>query len=480
MAPLSRSSVEIESERHSTSSGIQQSSASSKSKKLKLIHLIFLIYFEVSGGPFGEEPAVQKGGPLVALLGFIIFPFVWSIPEALLTAELATAYPDNGGYVVWATAAFGPFWGFLMGWWKWLNGVIGNAAYPALCLDYLKIIFPAFGHGSIRMVGILVYTLASSYLNFMGLTIVGWTAVTLGLVSLIPFYIMFFFSIPKLKPSRWGARPKGSVDWTTFFWNLNFWDSVSTLAGEVEHPQRTFPRALLCAGLLTCVGYIVPLLAATGALELKKESWSNGYLAEAAGEIAGAWLKYWIEVGAVLSTVGLFEAQMSSTSFQLLGMAKIGLLPACMAKRSTYNTPLLGFLVSAGATLVLSYLKFETIVKAANFVYSCGMLLEFASFLRLRRKFPELSRPYRVPVGIHVLTVICAMPMAFLIFVMAQNRLVIYVLGFSVTVVGILAYLLMNVCKKRNWMEFAVTEVSRLQSLPENQTEAKTESNGSV
>lgn len=64
-------------------------------KKLTLVPLVFLIYFEVAGGPFGEEPAVQAGGPLLAILGFLIFPFIWSVPEALITAELSTAFPGN-------------------------------------------------------------------------------------------------------------------------------------------------------------------------------------------------------------------------------------------------------------------------------------------------------------------------------------------------------------------------------------------------
>lgn len=43
---------------------------------------------------------------------FVLGWQVWSVPEALITAELATAFPENGGYVVWVTAAFGEFWGF--------------------------------------------------------------------------------------------------------------------------------------------------------------------------------------------------------------------------------------------------------------------------------------------------------------------------------------------------------------------------------
>ncbi|CAL1378472.1 unnamed protein product [Linum trigynum] len=74
-----------------------------KEKQLTLIPLIFLIYFEVAG----KEPTVQAARPLYAILGFLIFPFIWSIPEALITAELSTAYPGNGGFVIWADRAFG-------------------------------------------------------------------------------------------------------------------------------------------------------------------------------------------------------------------------------------------------------------------------------------------------------------------------------------------------------------------------------------
>ncbi|KAD4531214.1 hypothetical protein FH972_027310 [Carpinus fangiana] len=109
-------------------------------KKLALIPLVFLIYFEVAGGPYGEESAVGAAGPLFAILGFIIFPFIWSIPEALVTAELATTFPGNGGFVIWAHRAFGPFWGSLMGSWKFLSGVINLASYPVLCIDYLKLV----------------------------------------------------------------------------------------------------------------------------------------------------------------------------------------------------------------------------------------------------------------------------------------------------------------------------------------------------
>lgn len=84
----------------------------SNAKKVSVLPLVFLIFYEVSGGPFGVEDSVGAAGPLLALLGFLVFPLIWSIPEALITAEMGTMFPENGGYVVWVSSALGPFWDF--------------------------------------------------------------------------------------------------------------------------------------------------------------------------------------------------------------------------------------------------------------------------------------------------------------------------------------------------------------------------------
>ncbi|KAJ0964430.1 hypothetical protein J5N97_029552 [Dioscorea zingiberensis] len=214
------------------------------SQKVSIIPLVFLIFYEVSGGPFGIEDSVQAAGPLLAILGFLVFPFIWSIPEALITAELGTMFPENGGYVVWVSSSLGPFWGFQQGWMKWLSGVIDNALYPVLFLDYLKASYHIFEGGLPRTLAVLILTVALTYMNYRGLTIVGWVAVCLGVFSILPFIVMGFVAIPKLRPSRWLVVDIHNVDWTlylnTLFWNLNYWDSISTLAGEVQNPKRTF------------------------------------------------------------------------------------------------------------------------------------------------------------------------------------------------------------------------------------------------
>jgi len=51
-------------------------------------------------------------GPLLTLLNFLVFPFIWSVFEALIIAKIITIFPENGGYLIWVSTALGPYWGF--------------------------------------------------------------------------------------------------------------------------------------------------------------------------------------------------------------------------------------------------------------------------------------------------------------------------------------------------------------------------------
>lgn len=148
-----------------------------RKRPLSLLPLVAIIFYEVSGGPFGSEESVSTGGPFLAILGFIILPLVWAVPEALVTAELGTTFPENSGYVAWVTAAFGPFWGFLEGFLSWVSGVTDNAVYPVLFLSYLQAALPVLGSGWPRIAFLTCFSVALSYFNFRGLNVVGKAAV---------------------------------------------------------------------------------------------------------------------------------------------------------------------------------------------------------------------------------------------------------------------------------------------------------------
>ncbi|ESQ33644.1 hypothetical protein EUTSA_v10007550mg [Eutrema salsugineum] len=436
--------------------------ATNSTHKVSMLPLVFLIFYEVSGGPFGAEGSVNAAGPLLALIGFIIFPFIWCVPEALITAEMSTMFPINGGFVVWVSSALGPFWGFQVGWMKWLCGVIDNALYPVLFLDYLKSAVPVLSTGSPRAASILILTLLLTYLNYRGLTIVGWTAVFMGVFSMLPFAVMTLVSIPKLEPLRWLVTDLGDVNWNlylnTLFWNLNYWDSVSTLAGEVANPSQTLPKALYYGVIFVALSNFLPLLAGTGAIPLNRELWTDGYLAEVAGIIGGGgWLRLWVQVAAATSNMGMFIAEMSSDSFQLLGMAEIGMIPEVFAKRSRYGTPLLGILFSASGVLLLSGLSFQEIVAAENLLYCGGMVLEFIAFVRLRMKYPAASRPYKIPVGNFGSVLICVPPILLICSVVVLSTLKVGAVSFVMVIIGFLIKPCLNHMDRKKWVRFSVS-----------------------
>ncbi|XWS55125.1 hypothetical protein CRYUN_Cryun10bG0148100 [Craigia yunnanensis] len=431
-----------------------------KYQKVSIIPLVFLIFYEVSGGPFGVEDSVQAAGPLLALLGFLLVPFIWSIPEALITAELGTMFPENGGYVVWVSSALGPYWGFQQGWMKWLSGVIDNALYPVLFLDYLKSAIPALEGGLPRTIAVLVLTLALTYMSYRGLTIVGWVAILLGVFSLLPFIFMGIVAIPKLKPSRWLVVELGYIDWglylNTLFWNLNYWDSISTLAGEVENPSKTLPKALFYAVILVVFGYFFPLLIGTGAIPLDRQLWTDGYFSDIAKMLGGVWLLTWIQAAAALSNMGMFLAEMSSDSFQLEGMASQGMLPELFAKRSRYGTPLVGILFSASGVLLLSWLSFQEIVAAENFLYCFGMIMEFIAFVKLRIDRPAESRPFKIPVGTAGAILMCILPTLLILVVLAFASLKVMVISTVAVMIGLVVEPCLRYSEKKRWFRFSM------------------------
>ena len=110
---------------------------SSALQKASLFYLVFVMFSYTTGGPFGLEDMVTTSGPGLTLIYLLVLPFFWCIPVSLVSAELTTAMPVEGGFYRWTRAAFGDFWGFLAGWWNWSASFLLGGAYAVLFTDYL-------------------------------------------------------------------------------------------------------------------------------------------------------------------------------------------------------------------------------------------------------------------------------------------------------------------------------------------------------
>jgi len=126
---------------HSEPPGEPPRPTRASSRKLGTLAVLAIVFFNVSGGPLGSEGLVFYGGPLPGLLTLMGIGVFFSLPQSLMTAELSSAFPDNGGYSLWVQAAFGDFWAVQESYWSWFSGVVDSALYPVLLYSSVAEIF---------------------------------------------------------------------------------------------------------------------------------------------------------------------------------------------------------------------------------------------------------------------------------------------------------------------------------------------------
>src|SRR5690348_7632314 len=115
-------------------------------RRISLAPFVALLYAYCAGGPFGFEAMVSTSGPGMSLIFMLLVPWLFSVPMALATAEMATAMPVEGGFYRWSRAAFGDFWGFECGWWNWTGTFLMSGAYGVMLADYAAQVLPITNH----------------------------------------------------------------------------------------------------------------------------------------------------------------------------------------------------------------------------------------------------------------------------------------------------------------------------------------------
>lgn len=383
---------------------------------LGVAQLTMVIWYNVSGGAFGVEESVRSAGFLASILGFAIMPLVWSLPEALVTAELGCAYPEAAGGVAWVEEAFGSAAGWQAGWLGWVAGATDNAIYPVLFLDYASQLgFSSSTQdlsASLRFLLLALTTALLGYLNWRGLHIVGNMSIVIGALSMAPFVAMVLIGMFKVDPSRWLQIPEqdthagldsnsgafgllfnSAILWrplfNCLFWNLNSYDSTASYAAEVRDAGFVLPRSLMWGFALMMVGYLLPLMVAIGATDSEPVDWIDGYLTTAAEEIGGKWLGGWVVFAAGVSNIALFEAELSADAFQLMGMAERGFVPKIFAARSRHGTPTFGILLGVAVIIAMGSFDLEELIEMLNFNYAISLLMEYAAFVKLRICKPD-------------------------------------------------------------------------------------------
>jgi amino acid transporter len=401
-----------------------------RTSKLTLIPLIAATYFVVAGGPFGLEDIVSKAGYAGAIAILLLTPLLWSLPTALMVSELASALPNEGGYYVWVSRALGRFWGFQEAWLSLAGSIFEMAIYPTLFVGYLGHFAPdAVANGRGFWIGAALIAAAACW-NMLGARIVGISSTVMGLGLLAPFaglaaYGFFHRTAAAAAPpvALRGVDLLGGI--LVSMWNYMGWDNVSTVAGEVHRPQRTYPWAMGATVLLVAVSYTLPV-AAVARAGLDPNSWSTGGWADVAravvhGGFAGNAFAAAITIAGMAGAAGTLNALTMCFSRLPAAMAEDGYLPKTLARRTSTGAPWVAILICAAAWALCLKLSFVKLVVLDILLTGSSILLEFAALAALRIREPDLHRPYRVPGGLAGAIAAGIFPLALLVVAAVRN-----------------------------------------------------------
>ena len=390
-------------------------------KRASLLSLVGITYCMVAGGPYGLEDLVHASGYRTAVLLLLVTPLLWSFPVTLMVSELSAALPEDGGYYVWVRRALGPFWGFQEAWLSFAASIFDMAIYPTLFVTYLARLWPAAGDGAwATLIGIALIVLCVG-LNLAGIRPVGAGSVGMTFVMLLPFGIAIVLALcshPHAVAAGGGPLRTNLLGGILVaMWNYMGWDNVSTIAGEVERPQRTYPLAMLISVLLVAMTYVLPVAAISRA-GIPPEDWRAGSWVTA-GQVVGSTvgphfgeaLAIAVMAGGMISAFSMFNALILSYSRVPLAMAADGFLPKIMGLRGRRTgVPYVSVIVCAVGWSICLKLGFMRLLVLDTLLYGLGLVLEFAALIALRLREPTLARPYKIPGGLPVAILISLGP----------------------------------------------------------------------
>jgi amino acid transporter len=401
-----------------------------KRKLKKSLFRFDMIFFTVCAIVALDTIGASAAGGAQSLFWLVVSAITFLVPYGLITAELGTAFPTEGATYDWVRLAYGHFAGAVVGvlYWLsnpiWLGGTLTAVAIAAL--DALWGTSLGGNYWAEVVVGFFFIWIAVG-MNILSLRYMKWVPnlgaiVRLGLIVLFAVVVAisgiqhgFSGSLSGFFPTLDITVVVGVLSVIVFQW-IGF-ELQTNASEEMDNPQRDIPRAVYASGLISFLGYAVPIAGIILILSSDKLSGVSGfvtaYQAAVSGALGGAATFFNYLVGATFVFVLL-----SSGTTWLMGsdrLMAIGALAGSGPKQlgyfsSTFGTPIVVNVLSGVISTLFMLLAFKLtsgnlgaffavvlglVISTTTFSY----ILIFPALLTLRRKYPNVRRPYVVPGG---------------------------------------------------------------------------------
>ena len=365
---------------------------------------------------------------------YLLGAFLFFIPTILVTAELATGWPNTGGVYVWVREAFGPKIGFMTIWLQWIYNVVWYPtifAFMAGILAYL--VNPTLTSSKIYMLSVILTAFwGTTLLNCLGLKVSSWVT-ALGAIfgTLLPMFFIAALGFGWLllgKTSQLTLSVRDIFPNMTSLANLAFFTNIlfglmgmemsAVHAGDVENPAKNYPKSLLISGTIILVTLMVAALAIAIVIPAKQLNLVSGLMDAFNIFFKSYGIDWFTPVIAVLIILGSFAGAVVWIIGPARGLfvaSKDNQLPQFMSKLNRKSMPI-GILLAQGIIVTLLCTVFLIMPSVnssywvlANLTAQLALLfyiLMFAAAIRLRLKYPDIKRAYKIPGGIAGMVVI--------------------------------------------------------------------------
>ncbi len=370
---------------------------------------------------------------IIMLLGFFV-------PYGLISAELGTQYPSEGGMYTWVKKAFGPKWAGRVAWYYWVNYPLWVASLASLVTTILtQIIAQVSGNPDFKITwGIALgiqafYIILVSVLGVLRISQSDWLS-NLGAIAkfifmaglgLLGIYVListghsanpihsFTDLLPLVEDGHFSFAGLGFVSLIIF--NMLGFEVVSTFADDMDNPKKEIPKAIILGGILIAIFYLLPSFGIGVAIPVHELSTDSGLLdsytalMDLAGFSAGVMNAIVIIVGGLF--IYTLIANISSWNFGVNSViaysAQDGTFPASWAKRTKDGVPyvpsiwtgVVGFIIALSGIIVQQFVPdleslFWTFFSLSLVTLLLSYLPMFMAFLKLHKQGKKSAKGF--------------------------------------------------------------------------------------
>lgn len=372
-------------------------------------------------------PMMAKEG--LSMIFYLLFAsLLFLVPVSLVSAELATGWPQRGGVYRWVKEAFGSRWGFTAIWLQWIQNTIWYPTVLAFAAGALSYLFmnPALDKSKIFNIAvILIVYWGATFMNFRGMKTAGWLT-TAGVIggTIFPAAVIIILGILWVVTGNGMEFTKTSYSIMPDLGNLS---SVAFLAGivllfagmevgavhvtEMKNPKKQYPKAIFLAMFIIITVFTLGSLAIASVIPAKDISLTAGIMQgfqELLNKFHIGWLLPVIGFLAAFGAIGGVTAWIAGPSKGLLATAQDGDLPPFLqyTNKNGVQTHILWVQGIIVTVISLVYLLMPTIssafflltaLTAVLYLVMYGLL--YAAAIKLRYSQPDVERTYKVPGG---------------------------------------------------------------------------------